>query len=177
MPANTFATPHFPQLILRPAQDTDQAAIDLLYHANRQDLHALPMAPDMIASLIRQQQQFQATGFAQNYPEAQTLLLATPEPQSGQCQVLARMVFDQGQQSIHLIDIMVHPIVHRSGLARQLLRYLQNMAISHDLPVSLQVMKDNNRALALYASCGFQITGEDYLSAQMRWIPSPQHST
>lgn len=177
MPDDTFATAGFPHLILRPMQDADQPGIDQLYHSNRTDLHALPMPPEVIDTLICQQQHFQACGIADNYPQAQILILATPEHPAQQGQVLARLVTDQGPQHIHLIDIMVHPMVHRCGLARQLLRYLQNIAISSNSPISLQVMKDNQRALALYLSCGFEITHEDYLSAQMRWIPSPQHST
>ena len=180
MPAmllNTFAIQEFPQLILRAAQEADQTGIAQLYHSSRQDLQALPMPREMIADLIRQQQKFQEAGFAHHYPQAQTLVLATPDMPPQQGQVLARMVLDQSRQRIHLIDIMVHPMVHRRGLARQLLRYLQDKAKTLDLPVSLQVMKDNQSAFALYTSCSFQITSEDYLEAKMQWLPSSQHST
>jgi ribosomal protein S18 acetylase RimI-like enzyme len=164
MPTDTFATSDFPDLTLRPPQPADQAAIDQLYSACRTDLQALPMPPEMIGNLIRQQQQIQAHGLSQQYPAAQTLVLASTE------HILARIIFDTGATDIRLIDIMVLPMVQRRGLARQLLRYLQQLAASQQLPLRLGVMKDNPKAIALYLSCGFQVCKEDYLEQQMQWL-------
>lgn len=164
MPTDTFATSDFPDLTLRPLQATDQNAIDQLYSACRTDLQALPMPAEIISNLIRQQQQIQAHGLSQQYPAAQTLVLAQAE------QILARIIFDTGATDVRLIDIMVLPMVQRRGLARQLLRYLQELAANHQLPLRLGVMKDNPKAIALYLSCGFQVSKEDYLEQQMQWI-------
>jgi ribosomal protein S18 acetylase RimI-like enzyme len=164
MPTDTFTTGGLPDLTLRPAQAADQSAIDQLYFACRADLHALPMPAEIIAHLIKQQQQIQAHGLSQQYPKAQTLVLAQG------AQVLARIIFDTGSTDIRLIDIMVLPMVQRRGLARQLLRYLQQQAASQQLPLRLGVMKDNPKAIALYLSCGFRVSSEDYLEQQMQWL-------
>lgn len=164
MPTDTFATSDFPDLTLRPLQATDQNAIDQLYSACRTDLQALPMPAEIISNLIRQQQQIQAHGLSQQYPAAQTLVLAQAE------QILARIIFDTGATDVRLIDIMVLPMVQRRGLARQLLRYLQELAANHQLPLRLGVMKDNPKAISLYLSCGFQVSKEDYLEQQMQWL-------
>ena len=164
MPTATFDTRHFHDLTLRPEEQADQAAIEQLYHACRTDLHALPMPREMIANLIRQQQQIQAYGLCQQYPDAQTMVLAKGE------QILARIIFDTGSNDIRLIDIMVLPMVQRHGLARQLLRYLQQRASQLQVPMRLCVMKDNVKAIALYQSCGFQTSQEDYLEQQMQWL-------
>jgi ribosomal protein S18 acetylase RimI-like enzyme len=161
---NTFTTNHFPGLTLRPANDADQTAIAQLYHACRTDLHALPMPTGMIANLIAQQQQIQAHGLAQQYPNAQTQVLAQGE------QILARIIFDTGVNDIRLIDIMVLPMVQRRGLARKLIQYLQQQAADLQLPLRLNVMQDNPGAIALYLSCGFQISQQDYLTQQMQWL-------
>ena len=120
MPTEPFTTPEFPELLLRPAQlaePAEQAAIDQLYHACRQDLQALPLAALAIDSLIKQQQQIQAYGLAQQYPAAQSMVLVAPG-QTTWGQVLARIIFDYGQNDLRLIDIMVHPMIQRRGLAR-----------------------------------------------------------
>jgi ribosomal protein S18 acetylase RimI-like enzyme len=167
MPTDTssvaFTTADFPELILRPQIMQDQGAIDQLYHACRQDLQALPMAAEVIAQLIKQQQQIQAHGLTQQYPQAQTMVLAQQQ------QVLARMIFDHGTHDIRLIDIMVLPMVQRRGLAYKLLQHLQQLAVKHHLPLRLCVMKDNPKAIALYQACGFQVSSEDYLEQQMHW--------
>lgn len=173
MSTEPFTTPEFPELLLRPAQlaePAEQAAIDQLYHACRQDLQALPLAALAIVSLIKQQQQIQAHGLAQQYPAAQSMVLVAPG-QTTWGQVLARIIFDYGQNDLRLIDIMVHPMIQRRGLARQLLRYLQQQAMRHGVPLRLAVMKDNPKAIALYLSCGFQVCSEDYLEQQMQWHP------
>lgn len=163
----TFTTADFPELILRSQTMQDQSAIDQLYHACRQDLQALPMPAGLIAQLIKQQQQIQAHGLSQQYPQAQTMVLAQQQ------QVLARMIFDHGAHDIRLIDIMVLPMVQRRGLATKLLRYLQQLAIKHHLPLRLAVMKDNPKAIALYQAGGFQVCSEDYLEQQMHWYAEP----
>lgn len=168
MSTEPFTTPEFPELLLRPAQLAEPAAIDQLYHACRQDLQALPLPAQAIVSLIKQQQQIQAHGLAQQYPAAQTMVLVAPG-QATWGQVLARIIFDRGQNDLRLIDIMVHPMVQRRGLARQLLRYLQQHATQQGVPLRLAVMKDNPKAIALYLSCGFQVRSEDYLEHQMQW--------
>jgi ribosomal protein S18 acetylase RimI-like enzyme len=165
MPTDNFATSGFPDLMLRPPNEADHNAIDQLFSASRQDLQALPLPPEIIANLIKQQQQIQAHGLSQQYPQAQTMVLATAD------QILARIIFDTGTTDLRLIDIMVLSMVQRRGLARQLLRYLQAMAAKQQLPLRLCVMKDNPKAIALYLACGFQVISEDYLEQQMQWSP------
>ncbi len=168
MPTDTFATPLFSPCLLRPQQDQDRAAIAELYRQNRQDLLALPMPPEMITQLILQQQQFQHTGVAQHYPQAKTLVLVQQD------QVVARMIFSQDAQMIHLIDIMVLPEFQGQGWGRKLLQHLQQIATTRQCGLSLRVMKDNAKAGALYTACGFRVVGENYLEQQMQWLPPTQ---
>ncbi|MGZ5008851.1 MAG: GNAT family N-acetyltransferase [Methylobacter sp.] len=152
-----------PDFHLRSVQEHDQEFIDRLYRSTREDLLILPMDPVFIDNLIRSQQQVHALGVQQNYPNAQTKILEFQDQARG------RMIFEHAAGDIHLIDIAVLPGAQRQGLARYMVQYLQQMAVTHHAGLSLRVVKNNFKARALYLSAGFQIVGEDELSEQMRW--------
>ena len=55
---------------------------------------------------------------------------------------------------VHVAELVVAPAFRREGRARELLRAVLADA---DGPVTLQAHPDNDAALALYASCGFEV--------------------
>ncbi|MCK9394147.1 MAG: GNAT family N-acetyltransferase [Methylobacter sp.] len=152
-----------PDFNLRPVHEHDQEFIATLYRSTRDDLLGLPMDPVFIDNLIRSQQQIQALGVQQNYPNAQTKVLEY------QGRLLGRMIFEHVAGDMRLIDIAVLPGAQRQGVARYMLQHLQQLAGAHQASLSLCVFKNNLKARKLYLSAGFQIVDEDEISEQMCW--------
>lgn len=152
-----------PDFYLRPVHEHDQKFIDTLYRSTREDLLVLPMDPIFIDNLIRSQQQIQAHGVQQHYPNAQTKVIEQ------QGQLLGRMIYEHTTDNIHLIDIAVLPSAQKQGVARFMLQHLQQLACAHQVGLSLRVFKHNLKARMLYLSVGFQRVDEDEISEQMCW--------
>ncbi len=141
----------------------DQAFLDALYFASREDLHAFSTDPQLLAPLIQMQQRMQQAGFAAHFPDAQHWLVQS------QGQPAGRLVVDVGPHDVRVVDIAITPAARRTGLARTVLQALQTVARAQQLPVSLAVSKTNPAAQALYQSLGFAVTTQDELLAQMVW--------
>nr|WP_315217033.1 GNAT family N-acetyltransferase [uncultured Duganella sp.] len=154
-----------PGLDLRPATDADQPLLAALYRATRDDLTRLGDGP-AIDSLIAMQQRVHAEGQRRQYPCARQWLLH----RDGRC--VAQLVLDWRPHRLHLIDIAVLPEARGQGVARALLRWVQQQAQIAGVPLDLQVRRDNHPARHLYLDLGFRAGAGDELFEPMRWDPA-----
>lgn len=147
---------------LRPATSADQPFLDALYRSTRSDLLALGVGP-AIDAVIAMQQKIHDSGQHAQFPQARHLLLE----QDGHC--VARVVLDHDVQRMHLVDIAVLPSAQRQGIASMLLRWMQQDAAAANLPLTLNVRKDNLAARNLYLKLGFMPHGGDAVFDRLHW--------
>ncbi|QOY92474.1 GNAT family N-acetyltransferase [Massilia sp. UMI-21] len=150
-------------LQLRPAEPADQAFFLALYRSTRDDLLGLVADPRYIDGLIAMQQQMQAAGYRNSYPEARYQVLALDgEP-------VGRLVTAAVAGALRVVDIAVLPPARGRGVAGEALRRLQRQAAQDGRDLTLAVRKDNAGARRLYAALGFGVDTEDAFSLQLRW--------
>lgn len=150
----------------RAPEPRDAAFLSQLYASTRTDLLYLPVPREVVDAIISQQEQLQAQGYAQSFPHARTLVLEHLGVPVG------RLVLNEGDGDLRVVDISVAPAERRRGHARGVLGALQRRARDEGASVTLRVRRDNPNARALYISLGFEVTGGDEASEQMRWTPS-----
>lgn len=152
-----------PPFALRALTSADQYFLDALYFSSREDLHAVSPDAQLVAQLVRTQQQVQQAGFNAQYPQAEQWLVE----RAGQA--IGRVVLDCGRADVRLVDLAIAPDARRTGAATAVLQALQGMAHEHGLAVSLAVSQANAVAMRLYQKLGFGVTAEDAAFLQMRW--------
>lgn len=143
---------------LRPAEPTDQAFFDRLYHALNAGL--LPAGAEQ---LIASQQQLQAQAYLRRYPQARYLVLERDGVPVG------RAVVDFGDDDVHLIDLGLMPAAQGSGGASHVLRHLQRAAAERGCDLTLMVPVFKGGARRLYAAHGFVEEDGDGVFGAMRW--------
>ena len=150
-------------LRIRPAETADQPFFVDLYRSTRDDLLALLADPRYIDALVTMQQQMQAAGYRNSYPEAQYQVLELDGVAVG------RLVTAAVAGAVRVVDIAVMTQARGRGVAGETLRRLKQQAARSGRDVTLAVHKDNAGARRLYAALGFAVDGEDAFSLQLRW--------
>lgn len=94
----------------------------------------------------------------------------------GRLRVVRDNVPDQGDEAqvrrIELAGIQLRPGSQGHGIGTSIIRKLQREAARHDVPLDLNVEKDNPHARRLYERLGFTHVGESESEYQMRWVDS-----
>lgn len=156
---------HLAHLRARPAAPADAPFLAELYASTRADLLHLPVPRAVADAIVAHQQQLQAHGYAEAYPDAQYLVLEDGAMRVG------RLVLNRAPGQLRVVDLSIAPAARRRGHARALLAALQERAGREACVLTLRVRADNGAARALYASLGFEpieAGGE-----QLRWTPAP----
>ena len=147
----------------REAGAGDEAFLETLFAASREDLQWVQGDPAFVQQLVRMQRQAQEMGVRQNYPRALRLVIER------EGQPLGQAIVNIGEQELRLVDIAVLPSARRVGIARAAVACLQQEAAVRGLPVGLMVGHGNGAARALYESLGFEALSHDTLFVQMQW--------
>ncbi|MFC0252223.1 GNAT family N-acetyltransferase [Massilia consociata] len=150
-------------LHIRPAGPADQAFFVELYRSTRADLQAMLADPRYIDAIVAMQQQAQAAGYRNSYPDALYQVLELDGIAAG------RLVTADAAGALRVVDIAVIPWARGRGVASEALRRLQRQAALEGRDVTLGVRKDNAGARRLYLALGFAVEGEDAASLQLRW--------
>jgi ribosomal protein S18 acetylase RimI-like enzyme len=150
----------------REATAGDEAFLESLFAASREDLQWVQGDAAFVQQLVRMQRQAQEMGLRQNYPQALRLVIEREgEP-------VGHAIVNIGEQELGLVDIAVLPPARRAGIARAAVACVQREAAERGLPVGLMVGRANSAACALYASLGFAPLSQDTLFVQMQWRPA-----
>lgn len=78
--------------------------------------------------------------------------------------------FERTPEALVVHELVLLPAYQGLGLGTELLRAAQTWAAARELPVTLQVLRENRAAL-LYRRLGFEPFGESGPHIQMRWKP------
>jgi ribosomal protein S18 acetylase RimI-like enzyme len=84
------------------------------------------------------------------------------------------MHVSESTNRIHLHHILIAAPFRSRGIGSALLRVLQDRARTKRKPVTLNVMRGNDRAIALYRRLAFRTTGGDEERVRMRWDDWPR---
>ncbi|HEX7027722.1 MAG TPA: GNAT family N-acetyltransferase [Gammaproteobacteria bacterium] len=153
-------------LKLRKAKQRDRAFMQQLFNSTREHLRLLPLTGPQIEALFAQQYQLQQTYYAGQWPDASTLII-----QLGS-NAIGKIIIDENQTALHIIDIALEPAMRGKGYGTALLRAIQAAAQKRGLPVRLSVDRQNRQAKKLYLALGFQVTGTSDTHESMSWSPS-----
>jgi ribosomal protein S18 acetylase RimI-like enzyme len=146
----------------RPAQPGDEALVRALVVESRPELALLPDAvrgPILDLQVKAQRQHYDAA-----YPQASHEILAIAGVDVG------RLILDDGQTAVRVVDVVVLQSHRGRGIATTVLRDVISDADRRGLAVELSVWSANTDARRLYERLGFVATalGERYL--QMRHL-------
>jgi len=115
-------------------------------------------------ALIRMQYDAQRFQYEEGYPQAESeIILLGGRP-------VGRMLVDESEREITLIDIALLPEHRNSGIGTHLLKELLSRAVLARKPVSLHVIK-SNPALRLYERLGFSRVKDESMYFQMIFKP------
>jgi ribosomal protein S18 acetylase RimI-like enzyme len=144
------------RVVLRPAVASDEAFARAAHHSAYRDVVERQFGGFDPAR--------QDGFFARAWAEPGFVILVYDGEQAG----FAR--FERTPETLVLHELVLLPAFQGMGLGTELLRAAQTWAAARDLPVTLQVLREN-RALRLYRRLGFQAVGESGPHIRMRWQP------
>ena len=153
---------------LRPETPADEAFRLALFRASRGpgwDQVALP--PDMLTMVMAQQFHAQTQGYRVAYPDARLEIVMVDAIPMG------RLATHRGADTIQLIDIALTPEWRGRGVGTAILDGLMDEARALDLPLTLQVARDNLAAQRLYHRLAFVATAADETHLGLVWRPAP----
>ena len=148
---------------LRPATPDDEAFLFEVFASTRLDeFRFLDEQPKQ--ALIRMQYNAQRFQYDEGFPQAESRIILRDDHPAG------RMLVDESEIEIILIDIALLPEHRKSGIGTQLLKELLDRAVAARKPVTLHVLK-SNPALRLYERLGFLRVNDDSMYFEMRFEP------
>lgn len=151
-------------IALRPATAGDQALLRRIYASSREEeLAATGWSARRKAAFLDSQFQAQQRHFRQQFASAHFLVM------EHQGQPIGRLSWQWMPDELRLIDIAVLRPWRGQGLGRQVVMGLQALAAREGRAVGLHVEVGNRRAISLYESLGFVVTGHAGLHHRMRW--------
>ena len=154
----------FMSISLRSINSADEPFMFELYATTRQEELALVNWDEAAKTAFLQMQYVaQRQGYSTAYPQAQwQIILQDNQP-------IGRIIVDQREQEISLMDIALLPKHLSQGIGTALIQALLAEAARTNQPTRLYVEKDNYRAIRLYQRLGFVTIGETGLHWWMEW--------
>jgi ribosomal protein S18 acetylase RimI-like enzyme len=150
---------------LRPASETDTAALLAIYVSTRRDEVAQTGWPQAQQdAFLDMQARAQHEHYALHYPEAERLIIEVRGDIAG------RLYVSEWEQEIRIVDIALLPQQRGNGLGSVLLKTLQDRARDSHKALTIHVEK-NNPALRLYQRLGFTEQADKGVYLLMRWQP------
>ncbi|MEE7561037.1 GNAT family N-acetyltransferase, partial [Xanthomonas sp. Kuri4-2] len=153
-------------LALRAAQDDDVPWLRALYASTRSaELAGVPWTDAAKRAFLDQQFALQHVHYLTHFPEADFLVLATPQAPVG------RLYLDRRVSPHALVDISLMPDWRGQGLGTILVAHAQALAREAGCALALHVMHANPGAHRLYQRLGFVASGSSQTHLAMRWEP------
>jgi ribosomal protein S18 acetylase RimI-like enzyme len=150
-------------ITLRPATADDEAFLFDLFASTREEFNFLEESQKQ--AILRMQYDARRFQYDEGYPQAEASIIFLEDRPAG------RMLVDEAEHAITLIDIAMLPQFRGSGIGTRLLQDLLKRAVIARKPVKLQVFK-TNPAQRLYERLGFSRTGEQSMYLEMIFEPS-----
>jgi len=141
---------------LRPATLSDQAALFEIYvEAFRKHIEGIWGWDD----------QWQITNFQKEWDEFVTEVIYSEDELQGYLQT--RLEADH----LFLLNLALYPQYQNQGLGAEVMSIIKERAMTHRLPLRLNVFKTNQRVIAFYEGLGFKIHAKTETGCEMCWSP------
>ena len=151
---------------LRPAELADETFLETVYaETRRSELALLNWSREQENHFFQMQFRLQNQAYKMQFPDADYLVVELKKIPIG-CLIIKRA------GEIKLVNIALLPEFRSRGVGAFLLKQLQAEAQAADKPLTLRVLKTNDRAVNLYKRCGFTVTGSNELYLSMQWQKS-----
>jgi len=155
----------FGEISLRAATPEDTAFLLEVFTSTRDEFRLLIPDEDQLAALMSMQFNLQRRQYQESYPHGQDhIILKDGQP-------VGRILTNESERTITLVDIALLPEHRNEGIGGQLLDDLLKRTAEAKKTVTLHVQKAN-RARNLYERLGFRKVGEDSMYDEM--ICEPQ---
>jgi GNAT superfamily N-acetyltransferase len=153
-------------LMLRPVTGGDDEFVYQVYASTRAaEMALVDWSAEQKEAFLRMQVNAQKDHYQIYYPNAQYRVIQRAGV------LLGRLITEQLQDSLLVIDIALLPEHRGAGIGTAVMKYVMNEAVQLNLPVVLRV-EFFNPALHLYTRLGFVKTGEMWsIYHQMTWDP------
>lgn len=156
---------------LRPVGAGDEDFLYHVYASTRTDEMALvDWSAEQKEAFLHMQLNAQTTHYRAYYPHAEYQII-----QRDDSIPLGRLIVDQANNSILIVDIALLPEYRNAGIGTTIIRQLMIEAARANLPIILRV-EFFNPALKLYSRLGFVKTREITIYHEMIWKPSSSPS-
>ena len=149
--------------ILRASTPDDEAFLFEVFAATRTDEFRF-LDEQQKQAIIRMQYDAQRFQYDEGFPQAESRIILRGDRPAG------RMLVDESESEITLVDIALLPEHRGSGVGTQLLNELLNRAVVARKPVRLHVLK-SNPALRLYERLGFSRVDDESMYFEMMFEP------
>ncbi len=162
--SNELTTPVRGQNVsLRAATAEDDLFLYEIFVSTREDEFRF-LEETQKQALLKMQYNAQRSQYDEGYPDAESnIVLADDRP-------VGRLLVDEGEREILLIDIALLPESRTLGIGTHLLNELLRRAADARKPVRLHVL-NSNPALRLYQRLGFSQVGGDSMYLEMMFEP------
>lgn len=151
-------------ITLEPATDDDREFLYEVYCSTRlSEVEQFGWDEVQIATFLRMQFDSRVRAYKMQSPTAKYSIIMFGTERAGS------MITEKSDRKIVLIDIAVLPQFRRNGIAKHIIRQLQNEAAALGKPVVLRVDKLNANAFKLYKTLGFVISEDNELMYEMEW--------
>jgi ribosomal protein S18 acetylase RimI-like enzyme len=144
--------------------DADEDFLGKLYFSARSDeFSPLGWDAEQLGRFLTMQYKIQKEAYRLQFPDAENLIIWLKKEKIG------RLIVNRSAADLRLIDISLLPEFRGSGFGTKIISDLQSEAGEKNLPLTLNVARNNSSAFRLYQKLGFQTTGEDEMYVSMQW--------
>lgn len=153
-----------PRLHLRDAVAADRAFERELF-AGSLDAAFDQLDDAVRAQLVDTQFEMRERAYAAEHPDAvRSIVLYDGAP-------VGRLVVDESDSTIHLIDIAIVPGMRRTGIGSEVFAVLVDRALRSGHPIVLHVERSNTPAIAFYRSHGCREVAADPVHSRFEFTP------
>ena len=153
-----------PSVTLRPATPDDEEFLLQLFASTREEFRFLDGDERQKEALIKMQYDLRRIQYDAAYPEAAASIILLED------RAVGRILIDESEQNILLVDIALLPEHRNTGIGTRLIRQLLDRAVSVKKPVRLQVLK-SSPAGRLYHRLGFSPVSDQSMYVEMLFEP------
>jgi ribosomal protein S18 acetylase RimI-like enzyme len=139
-------------VMLRLAEENDQAFLWALFGSARPELASLPLPAEQLTQLMRQQFEAQQHSYREQHPQLEHWIIVK------QFEPVGKIMFESLQSAVHIIDFIIAPAWRSQGIGSTILTALKARAEAKANVLSLQVDRQNNNAKRLYHQFGFVVS-------------------
>lgn len=136
---------------------------EVFFSARFEEFASLGWSDEQLREFLLMQFNFQTQSYRVQFPDAENLIIYLDNEKIG------RLIVNRSPTDLRLVDISLLPEFRNSGIGTKIIKDLLIEAEGKNLPLNLQVARNNSSAFRLYLKLGFRIICEDEMHLSMEW--------